>query len=301
MEVMFDLQTVVNRSPRKPRVEAGGILMLALVVRLPALVADRHLTFDDGVYGSAALSMRNGNIPFRDVYSPQGPAHLATVWFFDLLGGRNAWSPRLASVVAGLVITLAVWSYLRVVCDPLTARWSAVAVAISGSIGWVTAPSAGDGIAIAWSVGALAIAERAKGRLRYTAMAGLAMGMALSTKVLVAPVLLMIIPSLVRASAPGRDRATQWLAFGAPAAGVVGLWFGAFNPTLVWEQSVGYHASTPRITSIGDNIATLINTATRRDPLIVIALLVGLIAGCRLRTTFTREHKFLVAVTKSIL
>ena len=65
------------------------------MLRLPALFATRSLVFDDGVYASSALAMRNGLQPFRDVFSSQGPVFLPLVWLADLLGFRTLDAPRL--------------------------------------------------------------------------------------------------------------------------------------------------------------------------------------------------------------
>ena len=50
---------------------------------------ERHLTFDDGVYGASAVAMRAGGQPFRDVFSSQGPLFLPA-----RLGRRPARAPH---------------------------------------------------------------------------------------------------------------------------------------------------------------------------------------------------------------
>ena len=54
--------------------------VLTVALRIPAFVAERHLTFDDGVFGASAVAMRAGGQPFRDVFSSQGPLFLPLVW-----------------------------------------------------------------------------------------------------------------------------------------------------------------------------------------------------------------------------
>ncbi len=272
----------------------AAIAMFALVVRLPALLSNRHLTFDDGVYGSASLALRDGNVPFQDVYSPQGPAYLATVWIFDLLTGRFAWSPRTSSTIAGVAITVATWSLVRGLTNQRIAAASAIAIAGSGSLGWVTAPMAGDGIAIAWSVIAVAIAARAQGRYSQAAIAGLAMGMAVSTKVLVAPAALLILAVIVSADTARRSQIRQIATFTAATCAVVGAWFVAFDIALVWEQSVEYHAFTPRLTSMGANLSTVVTTAVRRDPILVVALIVMLFFAVRHGRGWSPVHRITV-------
>ena len=55
-------------------VDVAVLALLALLVRIPAYVADKALTFDDGVFANSAIAMRDGGLPFRDVFSSQGPA-----------------------------------------------------------------------------------------------------------------------------------------------------------------------------------------------------------------------------------
>src|SRR6478672_4259033 len=87
----------------------------ALVVRLPAFFSNRTLVVDEGVYSSAALAMRDGAVPYRDVFSAQGPLHLPLVYAFDLVGGRTLDSPRLLAVVSGIVVTLAIYATGRLI------------------------------------------------------------------------------------------------------------------------------------------------------------------------------------------
>ena len=99
------------------RVDLAVLGALTVALRLPAFVAERHLTFDDGVYGASAVAMRAGGQPFRDVFSSQGPLFLPLVWVADLLGpphhqraaaavaARRARSSSAATYVAGRAIT----------------------------------------------------------------------------------------------------------------------------------------------------------------------------------------------------
>src|SRR6185436_17268776 len=62
------------------------LAVVALVLRIPAYLAARHLTFDDGVFGASATAMRAGGVPFREVFSSQGPLFLPVVWLGDVVG-----------------------------------------------------------------------------------------------------------------------------------------------------------------------------------------------------------------------
>ena len=239
-----------SHTRRAPSSTDGVLLaLLAAAWRIPALLAPTHLVFDDGVYGSALLTMRVGNVPFRDVWSPQGPAHLAVLWWFDLVGGRTSWSPRLGPVVAGVVVVLATHSFVLRLVGRVPAIASGVLVALTGSLAWVTGPITGDGPALAWAM--VALAGTARLAEQPSTLTGLAVGVAaacaLSTKVLVAPVLLFAVA--VVAPALRRDAAVRRSLAAAAGSGIVvsAVWWTAFGFSAAWEQSIRYHTATPRI------------------------------------------------------
>ena len=60
-----------SRSGHRFWPDAIGIAFVALVVRLPSMFAPTHLGYDDGGYGLAAIAMRQGYAPFREIFSPQ--------------------------------------------------------------------------------------------------------------------------------------------------------------------------------------------------------------------------------------
>src|SRR5690349_9900476 len=109
--------TRAGARPAFPRrswyLDAGLLGLLALVVRLPALFASRALTFDEGVYGSAVLAMRDGARPFREIFSSQGPLQLPLLWLADLVGFRTLDAPRLLTVASGVVVTVATYAIAR--------------------------------------------------------------------------------------------------------------------------------------------------------------------------------------------
>ena len=165
--------------------------MVAIVLRLPAFFATRSLVFDDGVYASSALAMRNGLQPFRDVFSSQGPVFLPLVWLADLLGFRTLDAPRLLTVASGVLLTIAVYSCARRVTTRGHALLAAGLVTTSGSVLWVTAPVNADGPSLALSVLAIALALRALDHatphLTDAVWVGLAAGAAASIKALSVP------------------------------------------------------------------------------------------------------------------
>ena len=100
------------RTPR-PASAPIAIATVAVALRIPAYLAVRHVSFDDGAYGASAVAMRAGGLPFREVFSSQGPLFLPLVWLFDLLGLRTLDAPRLLAVASGLALVLATWSAAR--------------------------------------------------------------------------------------------------------------------------------------------------------------------------------------------
>ena len=145
---------------RATRFDLAILGVATLLLRLPAYVADRHLTFDDGVYGASAVAMRAGGVPFRDVFSSQGPLFLPLVWVADLVGGRSADAPRVLSLVAALVLVGATYWAGRAITDRGGALLAAGLVTTSGSVLWVTGPVASDGIALAFATVTVLLALR---------------------------------------------------------------------------------------------------------------------------------------------
>src|SRR6516164_9069602 len=98
-------------------------------------------------------------------------------------------APRLLTVALGVAVTVATYAIARRVASRGGAVLAGALVATSGSLLWVTAPISGDGPAIAFAVTAvaLAFAYRARPRTLRAVGVGLAMGAALSIKLLVVP------------------------------------------------------------------------------------------------------------------
>ncbi len=171
------------------RFDATVLAVVAILLRLPAFLADRSLVFDDGVFASSALAMRAGEVPFRDIFSSQGPVFLPLLWVADLVGFRTMDGPRILSVAAGVVVTIAVYSCARRLTTRANALLAAGLVTTSGSILWVTVPVNADGPSLALSVLAVAIALRYRDdpHLRTAVGMGIAAGAAVSIKALSVP------------------------------------------------------------------------------------------------------------------
>lgn len=244
----------------------------AVLVRLPAFFAPRHLTFDDGQYGTVVLGLRDGDLPFKDLFSSQGPLYYPLLGLADLVGLRSMDGPRVLTVVAGAVAAIATYAIAR----HLTGRWAAFVagalVATSGSVLYVTAPLAGDGPALALSLAAVALActYRARPSAGRAALIGLAMGAALCVKLIVAPAGIAVAVLVLGTTGARRWRdAIVAVAAAAAVAILSALPWGLSN---VWDQSVSYHRDSERLRSYGGNAWTLLRTLAERDPFVLAAL-----------------------------
>ena len=255
--------------------DAALLGVLALAIRLPALFASRALTFDEGVYGSAVLAMRDGARPFREIFSSQGPLQLPLLWLADAIGFRTLDAPRLLTVALGVAVTVATYAIARRVASRGGAVLAGALVATSGSLLWVTAPISGDGPAIAFAVTAvaLAFAYRARPRTLRAVGVGLAMGAALSIKLLVVPAAIPVGLLLLRR---GRMRGLA-----AAVGAAVAVFLAAALPwglSNVWNQSVAFHQNATRTDSYGGNAWRLVRTLCERDVLLTIVSVAALSA-----------------------
>jgi hypothetical protein len=250
------------------RAAATAIVVGAAALRIPAYLATRHLSFDDGVYGASAVAMRDGGLPFRDVFSSQGPLFLPLVGLADFLGLRTLDAPRLLAVASGLALVLATWSAARALqLSTGAAALAAGLVATSGSVLWVTGPltSDGPGLALAaWAVTA-ALWYRRSPSLGWAVAAGVLLGAALSVKSLLIaaglPVAWVLLPN------------RRHLAAAVAAAGIlslaVALPWGLGN---VWDQAFKYHLEAAGSRTPVRNLRKVISTLGDRDlPLLIVA------------------------------
>jgi hypothetical protein len=245
---------------------AAATVTGAVALRLPALLASRHLSFDDGVYGASAVAMRSGALPFREVFSSQGPLFLPLVWLADLTGLRTLDAPRLLALSAGAGVVGATWAAARSLSLPVgRAVLAAGLVATSGSVLWVTGPLTSDGpaLALATAAVALALAYRRSPTASLALAAGLCLGAALSVKSLLAgaavPVALALLPN------------RRHLATAAAGAVLLGLLSALpWGLSAVWDQAFRYHleaaGSRTPVANLGKVTATL---AGRDLPLLV--------------------------------
>ena len=256
---------------------ASAVVSLAIVARLGLATAARPFGYDDGVYGTSVLGMRHGDMPYRDVFSSQGPVFLPVLWFFDLIGGRGGWAPRLAMIVAGATVTAAVWMIAGRHVDRLTAGGLAAVVATSYSGILASGPLQSDGVALAFGSAAVAVAARAAGA--HTPLtAGILTALALGTKSVHAVPAALSVGVLLRARGHRLGRAAA-AAVATGAAVTIPFGWGR-----VWDQSVGFQASVPRSIDPLANLAVVWDVLSTRDLallLLATASLVWLVAHRR--------------------
>jgi hypothetical protein len=263
------------------RVDATILAVGGVVLRVPALLANRNVTFDDGQYGSVVLGLRDGAAPFRDLFSSQGPLHYPLLWVADLVGFRTLDGPRIEPVLAGAVATIAAYAIGRRFTTRPCALLAGGLVATSGSVLYVTGPLSGDGPALALALAAVAVAFRYRSgpSVRLAILAGALTGSALCVKLIVLPAAL-VVGLLLLGARRYRDAGV------AVGTGIV-LAIAAALPwgiQRVWDQSIAYHSGAARIRSYGGNVRVLLQTLAERDPLVLAA--VGLaITGLALRRT----------------
>jgi hypothetical protein len=271
----------------RPRDGSGrdllALTVLTVALRLPAFVAGRHLTFDDGVFGASAVAMRAGGRPFREVFSSQGPLFLPIVWLGDLTGFRTWNSPRVSAVAAGVAVAAFVYLAGRRIGDRTGALVAALLTTGCASVLWVTGPLAADGVGLAFAVLTvfLLLSWRDDVTVRRAVVLGLAIGATLSVKALLAPV---VVPVALVMFAGRRVRPILAGATAAVAVHLV-LWL-PWGPSNVWDQSYRYHLEVASDRTPGANLAKLLSTLGDRDLPVLVAVAVAVVAiglGCRAR------------------
>ena len=165
--------------------ELLAIVAAAVLLRLPVVLSRSPLTFDDGVYLASAGALRAGGLPYRDVFSSQGPAFLPLLWIADGLGLRTLWSPRLLPLLAGVLLVVVVHRIGLRVADRWGASLAALLVAVSGLVVFTTNRIESDGVTAALVAAAVLVASGEPSRRRDLGAAAL-LGLAIAVKSLFA-------------------------------------------------------------------------------------------------------------------
>lgn len=252
------------------------VALAGVATRLPALISSRHLGFDDGVYGASALAMRDGAVPFREIFSSQGPLFLPLVWLADVVGLRTHGAPRLVGVAATIAVTFAVAALGTRLRGRRVGLVAATLVATSGSMLWVTGPLTSDGIATALAAlavaGALAYDDAPSNRRAFAT--ALAIAAALAVKSLLLPAAVPVAVVLLR-HRRGSHLALA-LGTGITVALATSLPFGLGD---VWDQSVTYHLEVAGERTPGANLRKMASTLGDRDAPLLAAAALALGAG----------------------
>lgn len=256
----------------------GDLAVLAVTtvaLRVPALLADRHLTFDDGVFGASAVAMRHGGRPFADVFSSQGPLFLPLVWLGDLLGLRQLDSPRTLAVLAGLALTGLVYLAGREVTDRSGALLAAGLTTACASTLWVTGPLAADGVALAFGALTLLLLLRWRDDLTVgrAALVGLAIGATVSVKALAGTVIVPVAVALLA----GRRLAPIVAGAATSVALHLVLWL-PWGPGEVWDQAYDYHLDVAGDRTPLANLGKTLSTLGDRDLPVVVTAALALVA-----------------------
>jgi 4-amino-4-deoxy-L-arabinose transferase-like glycosyltransferase len=280
--VTNDTAAVVE-ADRSVRTDLLWLSLAAVVIRLPAVLSSRHLSFDDGVYGATSVAMRHGARPYRDVFSSQGPLHHPLLYVADLVGGRTQHAPRVLSLAAAVVITIAVYLIARRIAGRRAGVVAAALATTSGSVFLVTTGISGDGPAIAFAASAVAVAfsYRAHPSTARAVWTGLLVGAACSVKLLAAPVVLPVALAMLA------RRRTRDVVTAAVAAVAVPLVLAAsWGYSRVWDQSVRYHHEARRY-SVGEAVWRMITTLVERDTIVVATAVVVLVVAITARARWS--------------
>lgn len=297
--VAADRTRPLPRSDRRTWwIDAAILVAVAVALRIPAFVAGRHLTYDDGFFGLSAIEMRDGVVPFKELFSPQGPLHLPLLYLADLVGLRATNAPRVLPIVAGAAVTVVTYAAGRRISSRYGALLAAVLVTTSGSIVWVTTGIASDGPALAFAIGAVAVAfgytqDPTSGR---AVAAGALIGAGVVAKALAAPAALAVALLLLSRRRP-RD-----LAYAAGAGVVVAL--GASLPWglgRVWDQSIAYNRNASRLTSYWGAVTKAWHTLVDRDPLVLVAVALALALVLLARLGWVHAAERPASVRESVL
>ena len=262
----------MNRTTRNAIV----VGVLAFLVRLPAYFAPQPLGFDDGQFAMSVVAMRHGGAPFKQVFSSQGPLFLPIAWLGDLLSFRTINSPRAASVVSGVVLTVLVLLIARRLTSEGAALLTAVFVALSGSVLWTTGPLTSDGIGAALTAATVlgSLAYWRVPSLRRALLIGLLAGCALAVKSL------LVIPGLLAAGLWMllRRRARDLAVVPVIAVTTVLLVSAPWGLSRVYNQYVRYHTDAVADRPIAANASKLIRTLFERDAPLLGAAVIGVLA-----------------------
>ncbi|MHB8079776.1 MAG: hypothetical protein ACYDIE_11055, partial [Candidatus Krumholzibacteriia bacterium] len=237
----------------------GALLALVVVHAALALwlVRARLVDGDEGFYAAAAQLTALGRVPYIDFFYPQAPLLpylLAPAW---RLGLDSLALLRLVPALLGTLM-FALWGAALLALAPARPRAVVTALAVLALnphlLGWhatIKTYAAADLFATA-AVAAAALGAR-RGRVGWAAAAGLAAGLATATRVLYAPLVLLVIAWPLLGGQAGRKaaaaraprtpprRAAALTALGAVVGLLPALLLLARDPGAFWFDNLGCH------------------------------------------------------------
>lgn len=227
------------------------VALVAVVMRLGPLLAGQGLLnwdrYDDGVYYTAAASLLDGRLPYRDFVLLHPPLIMLALVPFALLG-------RLTTDPAGLVAARIVWMLLgtgtAVLAARFAGRWGVLPVLVAGL--WVACSSASayasqttyiEPLADLPLLGGIVLLSCERERPRHELVAGLLLGVALTGKIwYVVPVGTLFVVMLLQRRFRTVVRAGVVAAI---VAGVILLPFFVAAPREMWHMVVYDQLSRP--------------------------------------------------------
>lgn len=229
------------------------VALVALAIRLGPLLAGPGLLswdrYDDGVYYTAAASLLDGRLPYRDFVLLHPPLIMLALTPFALLG-------RLTSDPTGLVTARIVWMLLgtgiAVLAARFAGRWGTLPALVAGL--WVACSTASayssqttyiEPVADLALLGAIVLLSCDRERPRHELIAGLLLGIALTGKIwYVVPVGTVLLVMLLHR----RFRTVLRTGVAAAAvAAVILLPFFLSAPSQMWHMVVYDQISRPTV------------------------------------------------------
>jgi len=263
-------RAAVRRTGRHMTTSLVLLALGALVLRLPSLLAGRHLSDSDGAFGLATRSAGFGDLFAGGVPSPVEPLFLTVVWLADHVRIGSLGSPRLAAVAAGVGAAVATYLVGRRLASPSGGVLAAVLIGASGSVLWVSGPLAPEGVAVALVLAALALAAgEGPGTSSVRSVAtGVLLAVACAVEVAVAPAVLPV-AGLIAVRGSRRNLGRLAAAFGL--AGLA-LWL----PSLVHRSvldALERRYGRARDLGLGDAARFVTRVLRDRDPILLAAVI----------------------------
>jgi hypothetical protein len=292
-----------RRTPNSAATAAAiaAAVAVAAALRVAFLRSDAVITYDDGVYSASVDAMRHGALPYRDVFSSQGPLFLPLLRMASVFGGGAAWAPRLAPFAASIALVVLTYRVASRVADAAGALLAALLVGTSGVVLYTTSALAADGVAGAFALGAVVAAVRPS--RRQLAIVAVLAGAALAVKsLLVVPPVAAALWLVARGH--GRRAGAAVLAGAVGLVALLALPWGLGN---VWSQYVSYHVHERQGSTPGGNFRLVRLSAWHDDRLLIAVAAAAIVTATVLalagrarhapaRPVEAREHDIVVAL-----